>query len=53
MNTYPNYTDESRDITLFESNTYLRVFFTALFVSAVFIIPVVTAINFLLPAFSQ
>ena len=53
MNTYPNYTDENRDITLFESNKFLRIFFTAVFVAAVFILPAVTAIRFLLSAFSQ
>jgi hypothetical protein len=53
MNTYPNYTDENRDITLFESNKFLRIFFTAVFVTAVFIIPTVTAIRFITSAFSQ
>ena len=53
MNTYPNYTDENRDITLFESNKSLRIFFTAVFVTAVFIVPAVTAIRFLLSALSQ
>jgi len=47
MNTYPNYADENRDITLFESNNFLRIFFTAVFVIAVFIVPTVTAIHFL------
>jgi len=47
MNTYPNYTDENRDITLFETNKFQRIFFTAVFVSAVFIVPAVTAIRFL------
>ena len=53
MNTYPNYTDENRDITLFESNKFLRIFFTAVFVTAVFIIPTVTAIRFISSPFSQ
>lgn len=47
MNTYPNYADENRDITLFESNKFLRIFFTAIFVIAVFIVPTVTVIHFL------
>jgi len=47
MNTYPNYTDENLDITLSETNKLLRIFFTAIFVTAVFIVPAVTAIHFL------
>ena len=47
MNTYPNYRDENRDITLFETNKFLRILFTVMFVTAVFIVPVVTAIHFL------
>lgn len=47
MNTYPNYADENRDITLFETNKFLRILFTVMFVTAVFIVPVVTAIHFL------
>jgi hypothetical protein len=53
MNTYPNYTDENRDITLFETNKFLRIFFTAVFAAAVFIVPALTAIQFLASPFLQ
>ncbi len=38
----------TREITPFESNRLLRILFTAVFVTAVFIVPPVTAIRFFL-----
>ncbi len=38
----------TREITLFESNSLLRIIFTGVFVTAVFIVPPVTAIRFFL-----
>lgn len=52
MNTYPDYTDQSREITLYESNKFVRMFFTALFVCAVFIVPAFTLIRLVLSAFN-
>lgn len=45
---YINQIPYTREITPFESNKFLRLFFTALFVMAVFIVPTVTAIRFFL-----
>ena len=48
MSTYQNYHDDDRlEITLFESNQFLRILFTALFVTAAFIVPTIGAIKFL------
>lgn len=45
MNTNPH-NDETRDITVFESNHFVRFIFTAVFVLAVFIVPPAAAIKF-------
>jgi hypothetical protein len=47
MSTYQNYHDDKIEITPFESNKFLRVLFTALFVTAAFIVPTTGAIKFL------
>ena len=47
MSTYQNYHDDKLEITPFESNKFLRVLFTALFVTAAFIVPTAGAIKFL------
>ncbi len=45
---YINQVPYTREITPFESNKFLRIFFTAIFVIAVFIVPPITAIRFFL-----
>jgi hypothetical protein len=45
MNTN-HHNDDARDIPVFESNKLIRFMFTAVFVSAVFIIPPVATIQF-------
>lgn len=47
MCTYQNEHDAELEITPFETNKFLRIFFTALFVTAVFIVPPIAAIKFL------
>jgi hypothetical protein len=47
MSTYQNYHDAELEITPFESNKFLRILFTALFVTAAFIVPTTGAIKFL------
>lgn len=53
MNTYPDYThinindNFNENDSAFENNKFLRIFFTALFVTAVFIVPPLTFIRFL------
>lgn len=52
MNTYLDYTNQSCEITLYESSKFVRIFFTAVFVSAVFIVPAATLIRLVLSAFN-
>ena len=47
MSTYQNHIDDGLVVTQFESNKFLRILFTALFVTAVFIVPTAGAIKFL------
>jgi hypothetical protein len=47
MSTYQNYHDAELEITPSEANKFLRILFTALFVTAVFIVPTIGAIKFL------
>lgn len=51
MNTFTSYIDNTPDITLLEPNKSLRIFFTALFLTAVFIIPALAAVHFLASPF--
>ena len=48
MRTYPNYDDNQRDTTLFESNKFIRVLFTAVFIAAVFVVPPLVTAQFFL-----
>ncbi len=45
MNTYSNF-DDNDITTLYESSKTMRIFFTALFVTAVFIVPPAALISF-------
>lgn len=47
MNTNHHH-DDARDITVFESNQFIRFIFTAVFIVAVFIVPPVAVIQFLM-----
>jgi hypothetical protein len=47
MTTYQSYHDSGLEITPFASNKLLHILFTALFVTAVFIVPTTGAIKFL------
>lgn len=47
MSTYQNYHNGKLEINPFESNKFLRILFTALFVTAAFVVPTVGAIKFL------
>jgi len=49
MKTYPNYDDNQRDATLFESNKFIRILFTAVFVAAVFVVPPFVTMQFFMP----
>ena len=46
MNTFPDYDAQRRAPTQFESSKFLRFLFTGVFVTAVFIVPSVTAVKF-------
>jgi len=48
MNTYQNYDHHQRNSTLFESNKFIRILFTAVFVAAVFIVPPLATAQFFL-----
>ena len=45
---YINQVPYKREVTPFESNKFVRIFFTAIFVMAVFIVPSVTVVRFFL-----
>lgn len=47
MNTYQNYDPTQLKVMSVESNNHLNIFFSALFVSATFIVPTLVAIHFL------
>jgi len=47
MTTYQSYHEDGLEITPFETNKFLRIIFTAIFVTAVFIVPTTLAIKFL------
>jgi hypothetical protein len=47
MTTYQSHHEGGLEITTFESNKFLRIIFTAIFVTAVFIVPTTVAIKFL------
>jgi len=48
MSTYQNYDDNQRNTTLFGSNKFIRILFTAVFVAAVFIVPPLATVQFFL-----
>jgi len=48
MRTYPDYEDHQRDATLFETNKFIRILFTAVFVAAVFVVPPLFTAQFFL-----
>jgi len=48
MNTYQHYDDNQRNATLFESNKFIRILFTAVFVVAVFVVPPLATAQFFL-----
>ena len=48
MNTYPNYDDIYRTPAQSELNKVLRIIFSGLFLTAVFVVPGATAIKFFL-----
>ncbi len=47
MTTYQSYHDGGLEITPFASNKFFHILFTALFVTAAFIVPTTGAIKFL------
>ncbi|MDI1361221.1 hypothetical protein [Methylotenera sp.] len=47
MTTYQNYRKGRLKIAYFESNKFLRAIFTAIFVTATFIVPTSAAVKFL------
>lgn len=51
MNTFTGYIDNTPDITLVAANKSLHIFFTALFLTAVFIVPTLAAAHFLASPF--
>lgn len=53
MNTYPNLKDQGQEIGLSESNKFVHILFTAVFVCVVFIIPVVALICFAFSVFNR
>jgi hypothetical protein len=47
MSTYQNCHDDRLEIIPFESNKFLRILFTALFITATFVLPTTGVIKFL------
>ena len=47
MTTYQSYREGRLEIAPFESNKFLRAIFTAIFVTATFIVPTSAAVKFL------
>lgn len=47
MSTYQNHLDDRPALTMLESNKFLRILLTALFLMEAFIVPIIGAIKFM------